>query len=676
MLLTLRSSALIPLRTFGRVPRLNVRLFSNTPMPSVKMHKHWMLSEENNKPASEVSITEEVRIEDPEVVETPDVEKYGIDELRKTGYFSETLLQALYKAQFRQFTPVQQKAMVPMLQEPNGLVVRAKTGTGKTLAFTIPALQEAINAKPTPTDDFVHKGKITTLVIVPTRDLAFQIEIEINKITKHLPVDEQHRTRVQVISPGAEMLMGNRFYSQKSIVVATPGKLIEFFRKNGSYLLDRMYDLRYRIYDEGDRLLDVSFKDQLDEIDVYLREARRDDSVPLKSVLFSATIDRTVDEFAKRQISPDYKFIDCVDKDDVDSHENIHQILVNCNDTRDGYHSAFSYILENLKRPGFKAILFLPTIAACDWFHEMLLNARGQRLYDEALVHGKYRSDFLILHGKKTQPYRTRVVKKFRKLSHGVLVCTDVAARGLDFNDVSDVIQTAASSEINNYVHKIGRTARAGKTGVAVAFIPRSQSKFIDALKHEKNIKFAEIIDSSDIEKVPNVFEKTRTDKMIEDKAFASFLAYGSQVGGVYRLNKNNIVTEVVDFYRLVAGSETAKMPLGNYMRKFMNLPRHLNDAYFDYYSSSGSNSDYGHSNSRYGHKEGGYRGNKEGGYGGNREGGYRGNREGGYRGNREGGNRGNSEGRYRVNREGGYKGNREGGYEGGYKGKDSGDGN
>ncbi|KAK6461408.1 P-loop containing nucleoside triphosphate hydrolase protein, partial [Scheffersomyces coipomensis] len=447
------------------------------------------------------------------------------------------------------------------------------------------------------------------------------------------------KTRTQVITGGKKTMLDHKF--PKNIIVATPGRLLD--KLSNARDAEMFAKIDYRIYDEADRLLDIGFEEELSKIDTILREVRQKynpEAPEFKTVLFSATVDDNVSRFAKDQIGNDYKFINCVNENEPEAHENIHQTLVTCDNSTQVFESAISFILNNMEKPNFKAMVFLPTIAATEWFFTALSTTKRTDLYDSNLVGRQYRSQILRLHGKRTQVAREKTVKLFRHLDHGVLICTDVAARGLDLSGVSHVIQLNPSSELADYIHKVGRTARAGQKGEAITFLTKDELNYVKQLQKQRGVKFAVEMSGSDIPVVENILERVKVDDHIIDQMIGSYLSFQGQVTRVYRLNESKIIPSLMELYRKLLSSPEAKLTLSSKAAGMFRVNYDIKDEYFDYpqdrfsrrsggdhqqksdrynkfnsdggyqsksrgYADRDGSSSYGHKSQSYGHSEG-----------------------------------------------------------------------
>ena len=335
------------------------------------------------------------------------------------------LLQAVREMGFDELFPIQARAIAPLL-EGRDLMGQAHTGAGKTLAFALPMLQRI---------DYGTPG-IQGLVVVPTRELALQVAREFEKLAKYL------RIRVAAIYGGQSM----RFQMEKlrdrscSIIIATPGRLIDHLDRR-TVSLDKT---GFVVLDEADRMLDMGF---IDDVRFILSHVSRKH----QTALFSATMSNEIVKLAQRYMkNPLRVFVD-TDEPTVDSVEQ-----------------KFVRIEEGGKFPALRALLNHGHITKGLIFCETKARAGGlaQALQDE-----HYKA--LALHSDLSQYQRDSAVHSFRIGLTNLLVATEVAARGLDIPKVSHVVNYDMPEEPKMYFHRIGRTARAGKPGVALSLITR-----------------------------------------------------------------------------------------------------------------------------------------------------------------------------------------------------------
>ena len=336
------------------------------------------------------------------------------------------ILRAIEESGYTTATPIQAQA-IPEVMAGHDLMASAQTGTGKTAAFTLPAL----NLLATPHPSKSRGPRI--LVLVPTRELAAQVNDAARKYGKHM------RARCVSIVGGMPYPLQNKLLSQPlDILVATPGRLLDHMER-GRIDLSRLQML---ILDEADRMLDMGFMPDVERICNQLSAERQ-------TLLFSATLEGNIGRIAQ-QILRNPKTIQVAAQ--REKHANIEQRLHFVDDM-----SHKNKLLEHLliDPEVNQAIVFTSTKRHADLLAEDLY-AAGHKT--------------AALHGDMTQGARNRTLTKLRHGDVKVLVATDVAARGIDVAGISHVINYDLPKFAEDYVHRIGRTGRAGNTGIAVSF--------------------------------------------------------------------------------------------------------------------------------------------------------------------------------------------------------------
>ncbi|KAI5957994.1 MSS116 [Candida theae] len=491
-------------------------------------------------------------------------------DLKGKGFINNAILNALHKAKFDTLTPIQQKALIPIIKSEKGVVCRAKTGTGKTLTFIIPTVESAIKRM---TQEPDVQG-VDSVIVAPTRDLALQIRDEYGKVCAKLPRSIQ--PRVSMIIGGQRTTFNYR--SPSEIVITTPGRL-EADLKDPRFS-KWFRNVNYRVYDEADRLLDVGFEPQLNSINRVLRDIREEDAPPMKSLLFSATVDDSITRFAQQHINRRYDYINTVPKDEPEVHENVHQILYKCEDGVDKFQSFFDYVVDVVKNEEkAKMILFLPTQTAVDWFYDYMQQAtRSPEVADSYLDFGIY-----LIHGNRTAYQRKIALADFKHCDRGLLISTDVAARGIDVKGVTHVIQLFPSSEVADYVHKVGRTGRAGAKGKAILFTSQSELPYVRKLKRERGVDFQEIIESTPEKIHAKVFDSIKPSPHQTNEFFFTFMNYVIQVKSMYRLDANHMIEDTVNLYRSLLKDDTAKLSISSLKHAARQLDRTLLREYFEH---------------------------------------------------------------------------------------------
>lgn len=336
-------------------------------------------------------------------------------------------------------------------------VAQAKTGTGKTLGFLVPVLQRMIQEDPSlATKKARYNARsddIRGIVLSPTRELAEQIAVEAEKLLAGTGLVVQ-----RAVGGTHKVSMLERTRRQGChLLVATPGRLNDLLEDPHSGI--RAPNLAAIVLDEADRMLDVGFQRELQEIVDKLPDVREK---PRQTLLFSATIPKDVVQLARQWVRPDnFDFIQTISQGDAPTHEKVQQHIVPCRGWGNVLPALFELLgkeIEASRQPGaqpFKAMVFLPSLAIVD-------------LVTEA-YHDGFRSTYgvpgLRIHSKLTQAQRTRAADNFRKMKSGILFSSDVTARGMDFPNVTHVIQVGPPPDREQYIHRLGRTGRQDKTG-------------------------------------------------------------------------------------------------------------------------------------------------------------------------------------------------------------------
>lgn len=331
------------------------------------------------------------------------------------------LKQALAKAGFEFPTEIQEKSF-PLIAAMKDVVGIANTGTGKTGAFLLPII-----------DALLEGQSFQTLVVVPTRELALQVEQEFKRFTKGMKLYNACFIGGTSISKDMRTLR-----RRQDIIVGTPGRLVDLCKRRALQL--RSYSTL--ILDEYDRMLDMGFKDDLDFLINQMGD--RD-----QTLLFSATVQeaqkRTIQEMMHNPTTVQVS-------SGKSTAEHIDQELLEVRNEDE----KMDQLMEILEMDEVeKVLIFERTKRRCDKLGK-ILRREGQKV-DE-------------IHGDKTQNYRQRALEAFKNGKVDILVATDVAARGLDIKDVTHVINFHPPQDYETYIHRIGRTGRAGKTGKAYTF--------------------------------------------------------------------------------------------------------------------------------------------------------------------------------------------------------------
>ena len=364
------------------------------------------------------------------------------------------LLQALGELGYEEPTPIQ-AAAIPVLVQGHDLLGQAATGTGKTAAFALPILQ-CLKAG--------TRGRLpVAMVLVPTRELAMQVSEALHRYGRGLGV------RVVPVYGGQPI--GRQLRSLEvgvDVVVATPGRALDHLHRGS---LD-LSELEVVVLDEADEMLDMGFAEDLEAIF---------DATPTErqTVLFSATLPKRIDAIArKHQRNPERIRI----VDEVKSAEGAARVRHSAYIVQRSHKAAALGRILDVESPT-AALVFCRTREAVDSLTETM-NGRG------------YRSE--ALHGGMSQDQRDRVMGRLRGGTADLLVATDVAARGLDIDHLSHVINFDVPSSVDTYVHRMGRVGRAGREGVAITLAEPREHRMLKTIEHVTKQKIT-------VEKIPTV---------------------------------------------------------------------------------------------------------------------------------------------------------------------------
>jgi ATP-dependent RNA helicase DeaD len=337
-------------------------------------------------------------------------------------------------------TPIQQK-VIPVVLNGSDVIAQAQTGTGKTFAFILPIL-EKMN---------LQAEFIQALIVTPTRELALQITNEIEKM-----IINKEEIHVLAVYGGQDVEKQlKKLRKSVQIVVGTPGRLLDHLRR-GTIDFSHVSSL---VLDEADQMLHIGFIKEIEEIISKTPGTRQ-------TLLFSATMPKEIRQLAQKHMQ-DPEYIQ-VEKTQGPA-QTVNQLAIQ---TTDRAKQATLIELIETHRP-FLAVIFCRT------------KRRVSKLNDILKTHGLSSEE---LHGDLSQAKRERVMKRFRDAEIQLLVATDVAARGLDVEGVTHVFNYDIPEDSESYVHRIGRTGRAGMTGLAVTFYTSNSRPLLDTIEKELNI--------------------------------------------------------------------------------------------------------------------------------------------------------------------------------------------
>jgi len=364
----------------------------------------------------------------------------------KTLGLSEDILKALTELGFEIPTEIQTQAIPLLLEGDHDFIGLAQTGTGKTAAFGLPLL-EMIDPKNNATQ---------ALVLAPTRELGQQIAEQLEKYSKFMD-------KVNVLAVYGGAAITNQIRALKSpqhVIIATPGRLIDLIKRKAV----KLDQLKYLVLDEADEMLNMGFKDELDEILSFTPEEKC-------TWLFSATMPAEIKKIVKKYMDHPVEVKVNVNNEVNKNIEHQYAIVKQSNKVE-----AITRFLDI--NPDMRGLVFCRTRQDTQDLAEVLLGKN-------------YKAD--ALHGDMSQQQRDRVMKRFKSHDLHVLIATDVAARGIDVNDLTHVFHFTLPDDNAYYTHRSGRTARAGKKGISVAFISAREPYKIRQFEKQLGISFEQI---------------------------------------------------------------------------------------------------------------------------------------------------------------------------------------
>ncbi|MFT6070283.1 MAG: ATP-dependent RNA helicase RhlE [Bacteriovoracaceae bacterium] len=361
------------------------------------------------------------------------------------------ILEAVTKKGYTTPTPIQEQS-IPHLLEKRDLLGIAQTGTGKTAAFTLPIIHHLFNNKVK-----AKPARMRVLILTPTRELASQIEQNIKEYSKGMGLKSTvifggvgQRPQVQAMSKGVDIL------------IATPGRLLDLMGQGHI----KYEQLEVFVLDEADRMLDMGFFNDVKKIIAKLPKERQ-------TLLFSATMPKDISTLAQKLLKNPVRVEVTPEASTVDK---IEQIVM---------------MVDKTNKP-----LLLESILKDKAIKTVLVFTRTKHGANRVVKHlDKVSIPSAAIHGNKSQGARERALDDLKKGKIRVLVATDIAARGIDIDNVTHIINYNLPEDPKNYVHRIGRTARAGREGIAISFCDGEERTYLKGI--EKTIKLSITVDKT-----------------------------------------------------------------------------------------------------------------------------------------------------------------------------------
>ncbi|XP_017073623.2 probable ATP-dependent RNA helicase pitchoune [Drosophila eugracilis] len=362
------------------------------------------------------------------------------------GAVSEATLRAVKEMGFTEMTEIQAKSLTPLLKGRD-LVGAAQTGSGKTLAFLIPAV-ELINKL-----RFMPRNGTGVIIISPTRELSMQTFGVLKELMAH-----HHHTYGLVMGGSNRQVESEKLGKGINILVATPGRLLDHLQNSPDFLYKNLQCL---IIDEVDRILEIGFEEELKQI-INLLPKRR------QTMLFSATQTARIEALSKLALKSEPIYVGVHDNQDTATVDGLEQGYIVCPSEK-RLLVLFTFLKKNRKK---KVMVFFSSCMSVKYHHE-LFN------YIDLPV--------TSIHGKQKQTKRTTTFFQFCNAESGILLCTDVAARGLDIPQVDWIVQYDPPDDPREYIHRVGRTARgSGTSGHALLLMRPEELGFLRYLKAAK----------------------------------------------------------------------------------------------------------------------------------------------------------------------------------------------
>lgn len=405
---------------------------------------------------------------------------------------------------FERMTKVQE-ATLPHIMRGSDLVAKARTGTGKTVAFVLPSIESLVSRK---SNDTMN---ISVLIISPTRELAVQISKETEALLHfHAPLSVMAMYGGTNIQAERKRIQSKRI----DILVATPGRLIDHLENSPSFL-KRMSNLSVLVLDEADQLLEMGFRHSIEKIIGYLPRDRQ-------TLLFSATMPQEVQQVTGLALKKEKIVVDTVENEE-ETHSHVDQSYAIV-PMEDHWAVVYATLKSSMKEEkNAKIIVFSTTARLTQHMAAFASAAFGTAV------------DVIEIHSRKSQSAREKASKAFRDSKSAILCTSDVSARGVDYPNVTLVIQVGIPSTKEQYVHRLGRTARAGKTGKGHMILSPFEEIFVR--RHVNDLPLTRVdappVTQEDLHRAAGSLSKI--DSQVSSMAYQTWLGYYNSCKGVFK---------------------------------------------------------------------------------------------------------------------------------------------
>ncbi|XP_030625106.1 ATP-dependent RNA helicase DDX55 [Chanos chanos] len=444
----------------------------------------------------------------------------------------DSILQTLSELGFTFMTPVQ-SACIPLFMSNKDVAAEAVTGSGKTLAFVIPIL-EILQKR----EEKLKKMQVGALIVTPTRELAIQISEVVGRFLKGFPQFKQ----ILLIGGSNPIEDVEKFKTHgANIVIGTPGRLEDMFRRkaDGLDLASAVKSLEVLVLDEADRLLDMGFEASLNAILGWLPKQRR-------TGLFSATQTQELEKLVRAGLRNPVRITVKEKGVSASSVQKTPARLSNyytiCR-TEEKFNTLVAFLRQHKHE---KQLVFFSTCACVEYYGKAL----------EVLVKNV---TILCIHGKMKHK-RNKIFSEFRELKSGILVCTDVMARGIDIPDMNWVLQYDPPSSASSFVHRCGRTARIGNQGNALVFLLPMEESYVNFLSINQKCplqRFPPVKDVVDL--LPKLKALALGDRAVFERGMRAFVSHVQ----AYAKHECSLIFRVkdLDFAALARGFALLRMP-------------------------------------------------------------------------------------------------------------------
>ncbi|XP_034752008.1 ATP-dependent RNA helicase DDX55 [Etheostoma cragini] len=442
------------------------------------------------------------------------------------------ILQTLHELKFTHMTPVQ-AACIPLFMSNKDVAAEAVTGSGKTLAFVIPIVELLLKR-----EEKLKKMQVGALVVTPTRELALQI----SEVMEHFLQKFPQFTQILLIGGTNPIDDVEKFKDQgANIVIATPGRLEDMFRRkaDGLDLAGAVRSLDVLVLDEADRLLDMGFETSLNTILGHLPKQRR-------TGLFSATQTQELEKLVRAglrnpvRITVKEKGVEATASQKTPSRLSNYYTICR---SEDKFNNLVAFLRQHKHE---KNLVFFSTCACVEYYGRAL-----ETLVKKVTVH--------CIHGKMKNK-RNKIFADFRALKSGILVCTDVMARGIDIPEVNWVLQYDPPSSASAFVHRCGRTARIGNQGNALVFLLPMEESYVKFLAINQKCPLQKMLLTGDVVDVlPKVKAMALADRAMFDRGMRAFVSFVQ----AYAKHECSLIFRIkdLDFAALARGFALLRLP-------------------------------------------------------------------------------------------------------------------